>query len=243
MNNSFDVNSVTKICNSFVNNYETKARGTGNNGFADSVKEKIAEKAAQAEEIPDAATTARDQMTMAEYKQFIYDKICQIPIHSSQAGWHWNIEITEEGFEAMKNDPSYEEYVLNAIRINFSIADPFGSFRYSILHFGATEQESYGMGWSMGNPALQESKDSFWERRAKRKEQWEEQLEEWLDKRAMARRWQQEQLDRAIGVRNAEKRHSRHNAADKETVLTTADVYEPNIAAILSDLVNKEIVS
>ena len=243
MNNLFNVNSITKICNSFMNNYETNGRGTGSIGFADSVREKIAEKAAQTEEIPDAAAAVRDQMTMAEYKQFIYDKICQIPIHSSQTGWHWNIEITEEGFEAMKNDLAYEGYVLNAIRINFSTSDPFGSFRYSILRFGATKQASYGIGWSMDNPALQESKDRFWERRAKRKEQWEEQLEEWLDKRAMARRWQQEQLDRAIGVRNAQKRHSRHAVADKETILPTADVYEPNIAAILTDLVNREVVS
>ena len=243
MNNSFNVNSVTKICNNFMHNYVTDGHSTGKIGFADSVRERIAERAAQAEGIPDAATAVRDQMTKAEYKQFIYDKICQIPIHSSQAGWHWNIEITEEGFEAMKSDPAYEEYVLNAIRINFSTADPFGSLRYSILHFGATEQENYGMSWSMGNPALQESKDSFWERRAKRKEQWEEQLEEWLDKRAMARRWQQEQLDRAIGVRNAEKRHFRQAAADEETILPTADVYEPNIAAILTDLVNREVVS
>ena len=243
MNNSFNVSSVTKTCNSFANNYVNGGHSSGIIGFSDSVREKIAERAAQAEVIPDAATAARDQMTMAEYKQFIYDKICQIPIHSSQAGWHWNIEITEEGFEAMKNDPAYEEYVLNAIRIHFSTADPFGSFRYSILHFGATKQENYSMGWSMDNPALQESKDSFWERKAKRKEQWEKQLEEWLDKRAMARRWQQEQLDRAIGMRNAQKRHFRHAAADEEEIPPAADVYEPNIAAILTDLVNREIVS
>lgn len=66
-----------------MNNYETNGRGTGSIGFADSVREKIAERAAQTEEIPDAAAAVRDQMTMAEYKQFIYDKICQIPIHSS----------------------------------------------------------------------------------------------------------------------------------------------------------------
>lgn len=242
MDNSVSVNHMTKICNYFVENYGITGRGRGDVRFAENVREKIAERASWAEETSDVATMAREQMTMAEYKQFIYDKICQIPIHSSQAGWHWNIEITEEGFEAMKNDTAYEAHVLSSIRKNFSMADPFGSSCYSILHFGATEEENYCLGWSMGNPALQESKDRFWERKAKRKKQWEEQLDEWLDRRAMARRWKQEQLDRTIGMRNAEKRHLNHTRTTENKILPVADIYEPNIAAILTDLVSSEVL-
>ena len=67
-----------------------------------------------------AKAISTQDMTMEEYKQYIHDKISQIPINPTQSGYHWNIEITDEGFEAMKNDPEYETYVLDCIRTNFS---------------------------------------------------------------------------------------------------------------------------
>ena len=119
---------------------------------------------------------------MDEYKEYIYDKISKIPIHSSQSGWQWSIQITDQGFEAMKQNPEYEAEVLEAIRANFSFNDRFHSQNYSVLRFGASKEESYGQSFGGGNPAM-EKEESFWERRAKRRKKLQEQYDEWNQNR------------------------------------------------------------
>ena len=143
-------------------------------------------------------------MTMEEYKQYIHDKISQIPINPTQSGYNWNIEIADEGFEAMKNNPEYETYVLDCIRTNFSGTDAFRTSNYSILYFGATKAESYGIGWCTDNSEIEESDDSFWERRAERKKHLKELYEEFLEKRATTKKWQERQLKEGFAAKDAE---------------------------------------
>ena len=50
---------------------------------------------------------------MDEYKQYIHEKISQIPMHPTRMSENISIHISEAGFEAMKNDPEYEAWVLN----------------------------------------------------------------------------------------------------------------------------------
>ena len=151
-----------------------------------------------------AKAISTQDMTMEEYKQYIHDKISQIPINPTQSGYNWNIEITDEGFEAMKNNPEYETYVLDCIRTNFSGTDPFRTSNYSILHFGATKAESYGIGWCTDNSDLEESDDSFWEHRAEHKKHLEELYEEFLEKRAATKKWQDRQLKEGLAAMDAE---------------------------------------
>lgn len=87
-------------------------------------------------------------------------------------------------------DPAYEKYVLNTIRTNFSFQDPYGSRTYSVLHFGATEEESHGEIMSYDNPAIPRIKEkSFWERRIERNKMYQKQFEKLQQKRALARKW------------------------------------------------------
>lgn len=115
------VNCMTKAFAGYVKAYEAKQQAR-QGGLFRVAAEKIAERAAETSgrtedgakaEKPDrdtapatesgAVPSAKD-MTLEEYKQYISDKISRIPIHPSQAGWQWHIDITEAGFEAMKND-------------------------------------------------------------------------------------------------------------------------------------------
>ena len=96
-------------------------------------------------------------------------------------------EQADDGFEAMKENPEYEEQVLKSIRANFSFVDHFHSMNYSVLHFGTTEEESYGRSFGGGNPMM-EKEEGFWERRAKRREKLNEQYEEMMEKKALAKR-------------------------------------------------------
>lgn len=186
------VTYMTKAYHNFLRSYEAKhPAGTGRS-FLENIEEKLDSKAKSVEG-PAGSIISTQDMTMEEYKKYIYDRISLIPIHPSQSCWNWKIDITESGFEAMKNDPSYGERVLNIIRANFLAVDQFHSETYSILHFGATEKEFRGTTLTAGNPAMREDEDSFWERRAKRQEKLEEQYEELQEKKAIAKRFWEEQ--------------------------------------------------
>ena len=58
---------------------------------------------------------SKDEMSLDEYKQWVMNQISQFPV----SGWvrstfsSGSIVIKEEAFERMKNDPEYENYVLN----------------------------------------------------------------------------------------------------------------------------------
>lgn len=129
-------------------------------------------------------------MTLEEYKWYISGRIAELPVASSQAGWDWYIDITQAGYEAMKQDPDYEAHVLDCIRRNFSAGDPFHSSTFSILHFGATEEEFYGQSYRYDSPAehLQDKEESYWEKRKARRKKLQELLDDLAEKKAVARR-------------------------------------------------------
>ncbi len=52
-----------------------------------------------------------------------HDKISQIPMHPSRMQESISINISEAGFEAMKNDPEYEAWVLNDLRTGWAQPD------------------------------------------------------------------------------------------------------------------------
>lgn len=187
-NNSIDVNCMTKNYANFAKCYGPKKEQTTGAGFTDAILGKL-EKAK-----PAGAVSPKD-MTMEEYKQYIYDKISQIPVHPSQSGWQWHVEITDSGFEAMKNDPEYEAHVLSAIRANFSFRDPYQSWNYSVLHFGASEEESYGQSFGGGSRIFNEKEETYWERRQKRRKKRQEELLEIQEEKAIAKRYAQEKYD------------------------------------------------
>ena len=70
----------------------------------------------------EAESVVRD-LSLEEYKLYLYDQISRIPQDPSQAGWNWYVDISEAGFEAMKNDADYEAHVLDSIRRNFAAVD------------------------------------------------------------------------------------------------------------------------
>lgn len=113
-------------------------------------------------------------MTMKQYKNYIRGKINALPVSPSQALNSVSVNITEEGFEAMKNDPEYEAWVLNSLGTDFAYNDPwsgFGGGRYVVHHFGATKEEYSGQSWSMdngvGKSLFEEAAEkSFWQKRS-----------------------------------------------------------------------------
>ncbi|MDE7269372.1 MAG: hypothetical protein K2N81_02735 [Acetatifactor sp.] len=90
------------------------------------------------------------KMTMEEYKQYIAQKIRQIPVHPSRRNDYISVTISEEGYAAMKNDPEYEAWVLNDLRsvwsrpgFNFGSEDKV----YTNIYYGATKEARRSDTW------------------------------------------------------------------------------------------------
>ena len=93
-------------------------------------------------------------MTMEEYKQYIYDKIIRMPVNYSQIQDAVSIMISDEGFEAMKADPEYEKWVLDTIRRDLAAYYPWGTMgesTYRSHYFGATKKEYRGYCYAKDN--------------------------------------------------------------------------------------------
>lgn len=170
VNNQFFVNSMTRTYNRYLQSQIAGSGTKGVMGFKDVV--------ASLDGNSDISATSTKDMTLAEYKQYIYNQISQIPMHPSQALRSVSIHISDEGFAAMQKDPEYEKWVLDVLKYDFSYHDPWsdvcgGSF--AVHHFGATKEEYHGEGWYTGfqngrGRAIyeKESEESFWDKRIKR---------------------------------------------------------------------------
>lgn len=162
------VNYMTRAYNSFLRTQKMLCETGDNKEFNRELVEKY-ESMKESGELKEIGAVSTKDMSMGEYKEYIYDKISRIPLNPSQSGWIWNIEITEEGFEAMKNNPEYETYVLDTIRTNFSFFDVWHSKNWSVLHFGATKEECYGQSYLTASAFELKSEDTFWERRLEKR--------------------------------------------------------------------------
>lgn len=181
MSNTINANYMTKTYSNFLRNYEAKGVNQAKNtSFSDKVAEKSMGTRNVSEPEKAGAVSTKD-MTMEEYKQYIHDKISQIPMHPTRMSESISINISEAGFEVMKNDPEYEAWVLNDLRTGWAQPDRWAGVcggAYSTIYYGATKEECHAEMWSAGyqngsGKSLFDSKakDSFWERRVERKKQ------------------------------------------------------------------------
>jgi len=144
---------------------------------------------------PVSATSQAADMDLEAYKQTVWEKISQLPMSASSQMESISIQITDEGFEAMRNDPEYEAWVLDTLRKNFIFENPWTMVcggGYAAHHFGATKEEYHGESWYPGYMGGQgaslfaeKSKDSFWEQRMERHKKFMELQQEAAAKRRM----------------------------------------------------------
>ena len=119
---------------------------------------------------------SKDEMSLDEYKQWVMNQISQFPV----SGWvrstfsSGSIVIKEEAFERMKNDPEYENYVLNRVRSAYSVQGlPVGSNNVGFDVIGASPEECYGYAGPVGKSGSETANDgeSRWEKRHERMEE------------------------------------------------------------------------
>ena len=174
-------------------------------GFRDLASATAAAKASQVDRNRDrvdiqavnvkAAGAETADMSLGEYKQYIWKKISDLPMSASSRMQSISVQITDEGFEAMKNDPEYEAWVLDSLAQNFSYQNPWTAMcggGYAVHHFGAVKEQYHGESWYPGYMGGQgaalfdkKSEGGFWEQRMERHKQYMELQQEAAAKRRM----------------------------------------------------------
>ena len=239
MSNTINVNYMTKTYSNFLRNYEAKnVSQTNTTSFSDKVAEKSKESQNVSQTGNTGAVSTKD-MTMEEYKKYIHDKISQIPMHPSRMQESISINISEAGFEAMKNDPEYEEWVLNDLRTGWAQPDRWSGIcggAYSTIYYGATKEECHAEMWSAGyqngsGKSLFDSKakDSFWERRVEQKKRIEEQVKEQQEKKTLAKKLAQEQYVAELLAKKANNSQLLQSWNNERLLSKASNAYEANV--------------
>ncbi len=118
--NTMYVNYMTKTYHNFLKSYEAGQKQAESVSFADKIAEKRLETADSAQPVISAK-----ELTLEEYKEYIHDRISQIPVSPSQMDSSFSVHISDEGFEAMKADPEYEKWVLDTLKRSFGFDNPW----------------------------------------------------------------------------------------------------------------------
>lgn len=232
---TFQVSALARAYNSYAKGLEQMAGGKETKEAQMSFRETVEKKSGSvmiSEETAKLAATggvSTEDMTMEEYKSYIHDQISLLKQDPSQWGDSIAINISEAGFEAMKNDKEYEKWVLDTLEQNFSARDPWSSIcggKYVVHFFGATKEEYHGHSWypeyAGGNGTglfNRQSEDSFWKKRMDRQKA----NREYADKLAERRRLQKKRMEQMLIKRALAKRQKTAGAA-YETSFLTADI-------------------
>lgn len=138
----------------------------------------------QTQPIQAQAVSEQSDADLEAYKRSVWEKISRLPMSASQKIGSVSIQISDAGFDAMKNDPEYEAWVLDTLKQNFLFQNPWASIcggTYTIHCFGAAKEEYRGSSWNAGymggqGAALFDAKagKSFWEQRTDRHEEFTE---------------------------------------------------------------------
>ncbi|MCM1228232.1 MAG: hypothetical protein NC320_12590 [Clostridium sp.] len=89
------------------------------------------------------AKTDNSKMTMSEYKSYIYGKISDMRQNGSVGGNYMDVDISDEGFKAMKENPEYEKHVMEQLKNAFDTSAFSGDESYTIYHIGKNRNEIY----------------------------------------------------------------------------------------------------
>ena len=199
-NNDLYINYMSRTYAGVLNSLASGSGIGERKDFGSLVAEKESSERAEAAEKVEAAF--RDNMSLDEYKQYIYEKISRIPMHPSQMMRSVCVHISDAGFEAMKKDPEHERWVLDVLRKDFSSQDPWADVAgesFAVHRFGATRQEYRGDSWYLGFRGGrggilydEEAEESFWEKRCKRFKKYMKQCQEAAKEKQIQKRVIQE---------------------------------------------------
>ena len=203
--------------NDYQNNVETKRNTKNVNGT-----EKFAlEKTGSTQELSEA-----EEMEL--FKKEFYEDLSKVTNHRTVS--NAAVNISEAAFKAMKEDPQYREKVLSLIQRDWG--DSYAPRNCSVLiTVGATLNEYRADSWPVGYDSEFDvrSQDSFYKRTSEKKDCQKELLEEYLEKRAQAKRQQQEMLNEKITKAEKERSRLAKAWAGERQMAAAFNAYDANV--------------
>lgn len=173
LNNAIDMNDLTRLAGSLSGAGAVRQAAFRSGGFLSMAAQLRASGSGAV-----SVVSERADMSLEAYKQSIREKISNLPMSSSSRMQSISIQISDAGFEAMKNDPEYEAWVLDTLARDFRFENPWTSVcggGYVVHHFGAAKEQYRGESWYPGYMGGQgtalfdkKSEKSFWEQRVER---------------------------------------------------------------------------
>ncbi|MBD5559914.1 MAG: hypothetical protein HDQ87_06095 [Clostridia bacterium] len=146
-----------------------------------------------------------------DYKHSIENQIAQMKVDPTRTSDNFRISISDDGFEAMRADPEYEQFVLDAVRRELSAPNPLHSLTGSstvILRFGSEPRQfradSLPHGDSAAEIAQEGDKKTWWEERMEQQEKSAELDEKIAQVRGAAKRLAAAKLQRGEAVSAAD---------------------------------------
>ena len=204
--------------NYYQNNVEAKRNTKNVNGT-----EKFAlEKTGSTQELSEA-----EEMEL--FKKEFYAELERIP--KNRTITNLAVNISEEAFKNMKDDPEYRAKIMSALQRD--LTSSFAPLKASLLiTVGATEKDYRGDSWSGPNNDSEffaRSQDSFYKKTSGQKDRNKELLEEYLKKRVQAKRQQQEMLNEKIAKQEQERSRLAKAWNSERQMAAASNAYDANV--------------
>lgn len=203
--------SISGIGEKYYQNNVTTMKSTKN---VNSTEEFALEKTSGTQELSEA-----EEMEL--FKKEFYEDLSKITNHRTVS--NAAVNISEEAFKAMKDDPQYREKVLSLIQRDWG--DSYAPRNCSVLiTVGATLNEYRADSWPVGYDSEfdMRSQNSFYKRTSEKKDRQKELLEEYLENRAQAKKQQLEMLNKKIAKMELER--SRQTTRNQRSLFQFAHV-------------------
>ena len=203
----------------------------GAKGYEGVRKEEKRADAGFAGKVAEKGAVSPKDMTLDEYKAYFNEKMNSLYTHPSQRGMNWTIDITDAAYKKMQEDPEYEKKILDALAKNKAVDFGGNIPVVAYTHIDDTYEKCYGytqgmkenVGYSGSSSA--KKADAGREKKARQKEL----LEEFLEKRAQAKRQQQELLDEKAAKSEQESSRLAKAWSSKQQMARVSSAYESNI--------------
>ena len=170
-------------------------------------------------------------MTLEEYKEYFNEKMSGLYTHPSQRGMNWVIDITDAAYKRMQSDPEYEKKILDALAKNKAVDFGGNIPVVAYTHIDDTYEKCYGYtqgmkendGYSGSSSA--KGTDAGRQKKARQKEL----LEEYLEKRAQAKKQQLEMLNKKIAKMELERSRQTQSWNSERQMAKASNAYDANI--------------
>ena len=203
--------------------------GVGQNYYQNSVATTKSTKNANSTEKSGIIRELSEAEEMAAFKKEFYAELEKIPRDRTIA--NVAINISEEAFKNMKDDPEYREKVISLIKRDMTGSVAPAPDCSLVITVGATSKDYRADGWSVNNDSefYARSQNSFYKKTSETKDRQKEILEEYLEKRAQVKKQQQELLDEKIAKQEQERNRLLQSWNNERQLAKASNAYEANV--------------